>query len=347
MLPYPKINRLALLFGREDLRVQETDLRLLNPGEILVKIAAATTCGTDRKTFLRGGHPKIMQNLPSPMGHEMAGVVAAVTDTTAVKPGDRVVLANSAPCQSCFYCERGLFNLCENLEFLNGGFSQYIIVPKNFIATGVHVLPSGLDLRAAALTEPLACVLHACEVVGIGLNDVVVIVGTGPMAALFVQVIKAKGAKSIVIGRRKEPVDMMRGLGADHIVNAEQTDAVVGVKELTRGLGADVAVEAIGKPETWQLCLSLVRRGGRVCAYGGCAAGTTVSIDTYRIHYDEISFFGVFHHTPAVFKRAIELLNAGKINTQPFLSCEKKLDDLPQIFSGQDEGHQLKYVICP
>jgi len=343
---YPTTNKQALLYGVNDLRIEDRPVPQLKEGEILVKIGASTTCGTDKKTFLRGGHPKIMKELPAPIGHEMAGtVIATADDVETFSINDRVVVANSAPCHNCFYCDKNLFNLCEDINFLNGAFSEYLVIPKRFVDYNVHSVPDDLEIERAVLAEPLSCVLHACEVVGINSGDKVALLGTGPMAALFIQVINSMGAQCLVIGRKQESINELEKLGAMVTINSSTHNPTDEVKRLTQGYGADVAIEAVGTPETWQMCLEFVRKGGRVCAYGGCAKGTDIKLDTYRLHYDQISLHGVFHYTPEIMKRAICLLADGKINVEPFISQKRRLEDLSNIFLGKDNQKALKYLI--
>lgn len=345
----PKIQKAALLFGASDVRVEEIAMEPLGQGEICVRIEATTTCGTDLKTFLRGGHPKIMKSLPARFGHEMAGTIVAIDSSVSkFRVGDRVVVANSAPCTKCFYCQKQKFNLCENIEFINGAYSQYLNVPSRFVQTNVHVIPKQLSFDQATLAEPLACVMHAIENLQVKANETVAVIGTGPMAFLFLQVLKAKEARTILLGRNEERLALAKTHGADHVVHSDLADSTNTIQKLTAGYGADVVIEAVGKPETWQQAVDLVCRGGRVCFYGGCAKGTDVRFDTYRLHYDEITFMGVFHYTPAIMAKAVAILANGHIQTELFISEKRRLEDLSDIYSGKDKSPKaLKFLIQP
>lgn len=342
-------NKLLRLHGPQDVRVETLPLEPLASGEIRVRIGAATTCGTDLKTFHRGGHPKIIKSLPSPLGHEMAGQVVEVSeDVERFQKGDTVVVANSAPCLSCFFCKKEKFNLCENIHFINGAYAKYITVPAQFVLTNVHHYPNSLSVEKASLSEPLACVLYASEKINIQKGETVAIIGTGPMAFLFLQVVRAKGASPIILGRNPERLAWAKAAGADAIINNQSSDPVEEMKKLTQGYGADVAIEAVGQPECWQQAIDLVCKGGRVCAYGGCAKGTDFRLDTYRLHYDEITIMGVFHYTPAIMRKAIQLLAEGKINTDLFITEKRSLSDLKDIFLGKEKKTKaLKFVINP
>lgn len=340
-------NQSALFYAPQDVRFENFPLPDLQPGEVLVRIGAALTCGTDKKTYQRG-HPVIIKNIPSPFGHEMAGTVVEVgPSVTQFQKNDRVVIANSAPCLKCFFCQKNKANLCENLLFLNGAFSQYLIVPAQIVSLNLYHIKETTSFAKAALAEPLACVLHAADQIGIQKNDIIAIVGTGPMAFLFMQVIAECGAKAVMIGRQQHRLDLAKKYGIFAVIHSQQQNMAEEVKKLTAGYGVDVAIEAVGQPEIWQQTVGLVRKGGKVCLYGGSPRGTTFHLDTYRVHYDEISVSGVFHHTPAFFKQAVSWLENDKIKTDLFLNETRNLTDLIRIFSGEDTPTALKFIIEP
>lgn len=337
-----------LFYAPQDVRVELVPYPKLQAGEVRITLKAATTCGTDFKTYNRG-HPVLIKTIPSPMGHEMSGVVSEVAhDVTSFQIGDRVVIPNSAPCLRCFFCQKNQPNLCENLVFLNGAYAESIVVPEQIVRNNLHEIPDNLNFEKAALTEPLACVLNATDHMKIQQGETVVIIGTGPMAFLFIDVLKARGAIPILIGRNSKRLEMAKQLGVKHLINNTEQDMVQAVQSATKDYGADVAIEATGQPEIWEQAVSLVRKGGRVCLYGGCPKGTEMKLDTYRLHYEEISIHGVFHHTPAAIKKAIQLLTEDKIHTGFYLKEERSLDDLPKILAKQDNPIEaLKFVIKP
>jgi L-iditol 2-dehydrogenase len=342
----PATNKTALFYAPGDVRIENIALTQPGPGEVTVRIGAALTCGTDRKTFKRG-HPVIIKSIPSPFGHEMAGTIVAIGDGVKnFHNGQRVVVANSAPCGACFFCAKHKPNLCENLVFLNGAYAEYLKVPAVIVAKNLHPIPDSLSFAQAALSEPLACVMHAVSHTGIKQGDVVAIIGTGPMAFLFIEVLKSLGAKTIIVGRNPDRLKMAVAAGAQ-TVNSTTCDAVLAVKKLTQGFGADAVIEAVGTPETWEQAIALARKGGHVCLYGGCAKGTELKLDTFRVHYEEITVSGIFHHTPNIFAQAVALLAAGKIDTHNFLTHKRGLKDLVGIFEDQEKEQPLKFVIEP
>jgi len=345
----PKMMKILRWYAPEEIRLDQVELRNPGPGEVLVKIGAATTCGTDFKTFKRG-HPRLIQSIPAPFGHEMAGTVAALgAGVEKFSLGDRVVVGNSAPCGECFYCQKETFALCEDLLFLNGAYAEYITVPKRIAELNLYKIPQSLSFPAAALSEPLACVLNAFEKVSPQPGETMVLLGAGPMGVLFVQLAKLKGVDLVAIARDPEKLANLKKMGAKEVISlTHDADPISRAKKILHGgRGADVVIEAVGLPETWELAASLARAGGRVCFYGGCAKGTAVSLDTYRIHYEELQLFGVFHHTPHYFQRAVQLLSEGKIKTEGLVVGEINLNDYEKIFKKGMGSNPLKYAVVP
>ena len=188
-------------YGPQDIRYEEVMVKPPEDGEVVVKVMAALTCGTDVKTFRRG-HPVLIKEVPSGFGHEFAGIVEKVgRGVENVKPGDRVVAANSAPCGECFYCKREEYNLCENLNLLNGAYAEYITVPARIVKKNMLILPDDLSFERAAFCEPLANVVHGAERTGIKPGDTVGIIGIGPIGLMFARIAKLMGARVIVAGR--------------------------------------------------------------------------------------------------------------------------------------------------
>lgn len=339
--------RAARFYGPQDLRLDEIPLDAPRSGEVILKIGAALTCGTDFKTFRRG-HPVIMKSLPSPFGHEMAGTIIAVAeDVNVFKVGMRVVPANSAPCGQCFHCERAEFSLCDDLLFLNGAFAEYAVIPARIVQKNLHVIPNTLSFETAALAEPLACVMHAVRRLKIEAGERVAIIGTGPMSLLLVQVLTHRGATVAVIGRSHEKLESMRRAGARLCVSRYDGDPLPLVNAWADDRGPDVVIEAVGQPETWAEAVALVRRGGRVCPFGGCARGTVFSGDTFRLHYDEVALVPVFHHTPDDFKAAIALLSRGAIDASLVITDRKSLADILDIFNPENGLNPLKISVIP
>src|ERR1700683_3785192 len=171
----------AVLHGREDIRIERVPVPEAAPGDLVVSVGAALTCGTDLKVFRRGYHARMIVP-PALFGHELAGtVVQAGADVTDFVPGDRVVALNSAPCGACYFCERGQENLCDDLLFNNGAYAEFIRIPARIVAKNTLKLPDGMPFEHAALTEPLACVLRGLEETGLRSGDTIAVIGLGPI----------------------------------------------------------------------------------------------------------------------------------------------------------------------
>lgn len=341
----------ALFYAPLDVRLEEHPVPQPGTGEVLLQVATATTCGTDLKTFRRG-HPVLFQRTPAGFGHEVAGIVAATgAGVTQCVEGDAVVVANSAPCLNCFYCRRECFSLCEDLLFLNGAYAEYLLVPARIVQQNLYHLSGATSLIAAALTEPLACALHGIDACEIRSGDSVAILGAGPLGLMLAALASLRGAHTIVTGRGAERLALARKLGADVVIDVaglsaeEQGEAVRAETELRRGV--DVAIEAVGQPATWELAATLTRPGGLVNFFGGCASDTYVTLATRPLHYQQLTFKGVFHHTPAYFARALELIISQQIDVEALITARYPLASLLDVFALLQRKQGVKYALIP
>jgi L-iditol 2-dehydrogenase len=341
----------AVLYGKEDVRLESVPVPPIGPGELLVRVRTALTCGTDVKVFRRGYHAKMIQP-PALFGHEMGGDVVAVgAGVTNFKVGQRVVAANSAPCDECFFCLRGQQNLCEDLLFNNGAYAEFIRLPERIVRKNTYVIPHDLDYKDAALIEPLACVVRGLDESRLESGDSIAVIGLGPIGLMFVRLAKwAYRARVIALARRLEQVDRALMLGADEGILVGDLGAVISeLRSYTGGRGTDVVIEATGSPETWELATYLVRKGGTINFFGGCATGAKVDLDTGLLHYSEITCKASFHHTPAHIQRALAYIASGKVNASHLVNHQEPLSQLPQVL--YDLAHrrngQIKTAIIP
>jgi L-iditol 2-dehydrogenase len=339
----------AVLYGKEHLEVEPVELPEIGASDVLVRVRAALTCGTDVKVFRRGYHARMIVP-PALFGHELAGDVVAVgSEVAGFRPGDRVVAANSAPCLKCFYCTRGLENLCEDLLFNNGAYAEYIRIPGRIVERNTYHIPDHISYQDAALAEPLACVLRGLEETGVRPGDNLAVIGLGPIGLMFVRLAKVYGARVIALGRRQTQLDRAAKMGATELLNTSSNeDMVAAVRRMTDGRGADIAIEAVGVPETWDLATHLVRRGGTVNFFGGCANQTKVPIDTSLLHYSEITCKASFHHTPDHIRKALDAVCRGYITARDFVNREEPLQNLLEVMRHlmSHNGH-LKTAIIP
>ncbi len=340
----------AVLHGREDIRIEHVPVPEAAPGEIIVRVGAALTCGTDLKVFRRGYHARMIVP-PALFGHEQAGtVVQAGVGVTDFAPGERVVALNSAPCGQCYFCQRNQENLCDDLLFNNGAYAEFIRIPARIVAKNTLHIPAHVALEHAALTEPLACAVHGFEDSRPRPGDTVAIIGGGPLGLMILHVAALAGCEVIAIVKHDGQVDAARQLGAAHIVKTTSIrSAIQQTRALTpKGRGVDIAIEAVGVPEAWQEAVELVRKGGTVNFFGGCAVGTQVTLDTNRIHYSDITLRATFHHTPAICRRALDLIAGGRFQAGAFITGHAHLYELNRVFEKlMNRSSEIKTAIVP
>jgi L-iditol 2-dehydrogenase len=341
----------AMFYAPMDIRMEEQPIPEPGPGEVLLQVAAATTCGTDVKTYRRG-HPLLFHRPPAGFGHEAAGIIAAVgPGVTGWHEGDAVVAANSAPCGRCFYCRRNRPSLCEDLLLLNGAYAEYLLIPERIVSCNLYRLPPGTSFIAAALTEPLACALHGIAVSDLHAGDTVVVIGAGPLGLLLTAAARLAGAEVVVSGHGAERLALARRFGAARVFDTtalsleEQCSLLRAATP--EGRGADVVIEAVGTPETWELAVAVARRGGLVNFFGGCATGTRVTLETRPLHYDELTLKGVFHHTPLYFSQALELIAGGQIDVEALISARLPLAEAVKALQLLLHKQGVKYALLP
>jgi L-iditol 2-dehydrogenase len=318
------------------------------PGELLIQIRCALSCGTDLKTFRRG-HP--VWKLPMPFGHEFSGVVVEAGEgVTAFKPGDPIMAAPTAPCGICFYCQHGQENLCDDAlgRMVHGGYADTLLLPEHVVARNTFIKPADLPFEEAALLEPLSCVVHANEMARPEKHETVVIIAAGPFGLLHMLVLKAAGVREVVVvGRGDKRLKWARDLGADRVVDAGSVDAAAEIARLNGGFGPDLAIECTGQVAGWQDALARVRRGGRVVFFGGCPAGTALSVDTRRMHYDNLTLMSPFHFRPRDVRCAYELLAGRALNAGAIVNARMRLGDLAEVFEMLERGVVLKCAVIP
>jgi L-iditol 2-dehydrogenase len=311
--------RAAILFGPEDLRVNEVADPVPGPGEVLVRIEAATTCGTDVKMWRRG-HP-ILPAYPARFGHEMAGTR---TDT-----GERVLVGDSVPCGECRACAAGRPQICREPRWVLGGFADLMAAPEEVL----HAVPEDLDPAAAAMAEPLAAAVHAiARAPARPLAPDAGVLGGGPMGQMLAALLVAEGRTVTVADRHAERREQAEAAGA---MSAESL------------ADHDVVFEAVGRPDAWRLAVQSCAPGGCVVFVGGCPAGTDAVLPTRPLHYDEVDLRGAFHHSRDEVDRALAVLADGAVDWRALAAGPIGLDDLPQALGTGNDGPARKWVVIP
>jgi len=326
----------ALLYGREDLRLEDVASPTPAVGEIVIKVGTATTCGTDLKVWRRGGHARMLQP-PTLFGHEGVGDIVAVGEGVAGwKIGDRVVANNSAPCMTCFFCHRREYSLCPNLTFNNGTFAEYLKIPAPIVQHNLLPVPADLPDALASLTEPLACVLHGVACSNVQPGDRVVVLAHQSAAEVF------------LFGGNQGRLQIGEQLGASGTFNYHQlSDVPRVVRDLTEGWGADVVIEATGVPAVWENAIACGRPGATINLFGGCPRDTTITVSTEQLHYNALTLKGVFHNTPAYVRDALSLLASRTIPFELLISDYRTLKDLEQAFQDMKNRQAIKVAIEP
>jgi L-iditol 2-dehydrogenase len=303
-----------------DVRLEEVPDPAPGPGDVLVQVEVALTDGTDLKAFRRG-HPVLLGPPPSPFGHELCGIEVAT--------GRRVVAANSAPCGACDGCLRG--EQCLRLApFLNGAYAELIVVPERIARSNLLPVPLGVAPEVAAMVEPLACCLHGVERAGVREGDRVAILGTGPIGLMLCACVTDAGALPVAVGGREERRALVPEFGG----------------ETNDGAGADVVIEAAGSSEAWRDALELVRPGGTVVFFGGLPGDVEVPVPSYRVHYEELTLRGAFHHTPRTVRAALAFLASGARPWELLVTHRVRLADLPALLADPPRDY-LKAAVYP
>lgn len=336
--------RQAILEKPGSISIQETPLPEPTEGEVLIKVKAALTCGTDLKAYLRG-HPLIP--MPGPFGHEYSGVVVKVgPGVRDLKEGDEVMGVHSAPCHGCFYCKKGLFNLCENIMKTKvlGAYGEYLLLPAHIVRENLYKKPESLPFEYAALLEPTACVVHPYSKIAPEEIETALVIGSGPIGLIHLVYLLSCSVEVVVLDKNRQRLEVAKKMGA---TVPEDEDIGSVIRDKTEAQGVDLVVECTGVPEVWMETIKYIRRGGRVILFGGCPSGTEVRFPTYPLHYDEMTLMGSFHYTPRDVATARDFLIDNYSAFGPLLTGTYHLQDLSEAFENLKKGNGLKYLIIP
>ncbi len=338
--------RQAVLRAPRVLDLAEVPLPAPAPGEVVVRVRAALTCGTDLKTYRRG-HPR----LPfGPFGHEAAGDVAAVGDGVAgFAPGQAVVFLPTAPCGQCGPCRLGHENLCQTLfdDIAVGTYGEAVRLPARIVRRHLLPKPGRLSYIEAAFLEPLACVVHGWRRLGqIDHAARVAVIGTGSIGLLHIREASRRGLEVVAVGRRAAPLLHAARAGASHTINAADRDPADALQAIWSH-GPDIVIECTGSADVWKAAPSWVGGGGRVLLFGGLPGRTTAEFDATRLHYGEVDLVGAFHYCTADVHEALELLASGVFRPGELINEVRPLSAIVQVFHDLDRGVGSKYAVLP
>jgi L-iditol 2-dehydrogenase len=315
------------------------------PGHVVIEVQAAGICGTDLHIY----HDEFPSVPPVIMGHEVAGVIADTGQgVSRVRVGDRVTTETYfSVCNECLSCRSGHPNLCLQRKSIgsavNGGFTKYLLVPER----NIHALPLSVDEFSGALTEPLACCVHALELTRIEPGEIAVVSGPGTIGLLTLQLVKAAGARVIVLGTDadEERLALARRLGADFTVNVNSADFRKVILDETEDQGADIVFECAGSAASAHNCLSVVRRRGCYTQVG--LFGKPILWDLEQICYKELKVSGSNATVPTSWRKALNLMASGQVKTAPLISEVMPITEWRRAFEGFERKQGLKRILTP
>jgi L-iditol 2-dehydrogenase len=343
----------AMFKGPQDLSVIDVDLPKIKDDEILIKVYACATCGTDAKIF-HHGHQRLTP--PQIIGHEIAGQVTEIgKNITKTKVGDRVQVIAAIPCGDCWTCNQGKMTICRNQLSMGyqfpGGFAEYMIIPKEVVVVdGVNRIPDNVSYDEASVTEPLACAINAQELVKVTKGDVVLVMGAGPIGCLHVQLARANGATKVFLadinaGRLKLSADVVK---PDVAIDMSKEDIVKKSLELTDGIGPTVVITAAPAGQAQEQAISLVAPGGRISFFGGLPKDKPfINCDSNLVHYKELFLVGANGSSPQHNKMALEMISSGKVRVNDLITHRVPLSEVNKAIEAVLSGEAIKVVINP
>jgi L-iditol 2-dehydrogenase len=342
----------AVFYGPEDLRLEDRAVPAPKENELLLRVGACAICGSDLRTY-RFGAGNITE--PVVTGHEIAGTIVEVGSAlTGWATGDRVAVAPAVPCCECVYCRRGVQTMCDNLRSIgyqfDGGFAEYMIVPWAAVRAGcVNRVPDNLSLEEASLAEPLACAINGQELLGVGLDDTVAILGAGPMGCMHADLAKIRGARKVIlIDVQPHRLELARAFGADVLVDGTREDVAARVREETEGAGVSVAIVAAPSAQAQEQALTLAAKHGRVSLFGGLPkTNPCASLNANLIHYRELFVMGAYGSMPRHNRMALDLLASGRIHAAGLVGLVVPLERVTEGFAAAAQGRVLKVVVKP
>ena len=345
--------RAAFLTGPRTLELRTVPEPTVPADGLVLAVQSCGVCGSDVRRWREGPAQDAAPLVP---GHEVAGIVTAVgAHAERFEVGDRLALAPDVHCGRCYYCQRGLYNLCDDLRLVGitagypGGFAQSMAVPGDVLRNGVvHRMPEGLSFLDASLSEPLASVLATHDRAGTTLGDLVVVIGAGPTGCMHIAVAKARGARVVVSQRSATRREQARRFDPDLIVDSTQGDLVAAVRDLSDGVGADAVICANPVASTQALAVDLVRKRGKVILFGGLPKADPIThLDGNRIHYGEIEVIGAFSYHPTKHAQALDAIARGIVRAEQIVTHRFLLEQAQSALETAASGAGLKVVLEP
>lgn len=337
----------SFFLGNGKFEVREMTFGKPGPHEVFIKNMAAGICGTDVHIF-HGEKGATEVNPPVVLGHEYSGIVEAVGEgVTAVKVGDCVTVDPNIYCGKCYHCRKGQKQFCDSMTAvgvnMDGGFAEYSMVPEN----QVFAMKPEVGFEAMAMAEPLACCIHGIEQVEIQSGDVVAVIGGGAIGLLMVQLAKLRGAGTVILS---EPVETRRAIGlqvgADYAINPLESDPAEQIRALTGRKGVDVAIECVGRTFATKQAFDIADRGARLLLFSVPGPDAKFEMPMYDVFSKELKIYGSFVN-PDSHQEAVDLINAGRIQTAPLITHRYPVDKLEEAIKMQMSAESIKVQIIP
>jgi len=333
----------AVLYGKQDLKIEEVPVPELGANDVLVKVKYAAICGTDPHIY-EGRFPC---PFPLTLGHEFSGVVDTVGENVDyVKPGDRVTADININCGTCFYCRRDQKLHCEKMVQLgvhvNGAFAEYIKVPEN----NLYKLPDSVSWEHGAYIEPLACAISGQDKVNIEFGDTVTIIGGGPMGLAHALLSKLNGAGQVILSEMNPSrIEKARNIGIDYVIDVNEENTVETVKRLTDGRGADVVIEAVGSAYTYSESFELVRKAGKILVFGAAPEWVTIPVSPFDIYSRELTIVSSYAGTYDTFSKAISLIANKQFDPSPIFTTECNFEEVKKGIENAEKNKDILKTI--
>ena len=336
----------AIFYGKEDIRVDEAQVREPRRDEVKIRIKACGVCGTDLHIY-SGAEGAAQCTPPTILGHEFSGVIAAVgSDVKEFKVGDRVCVDPNDTCCSCHYCRIGQAHFCENMIGIgtttDGGFAEYCTVNQK----QVYKIGDELSFEEGAMAEPIACCLHGIDMTGIKPGDTIMVIGGGTIGQIMLQLARNSGASTIIL---VEPVKEKRALalklGADIAIDPVHEN-VADVLSFNSIKNINVAIECVGLKNTMMDAIQYTGKGGTAMLFGLTDPSCTIPLALFDIFKREVTIKASFIN-PYTQQRAVDLLRTKKINVKELITDRVPLTEIAQVFMNDSYRKRGKIIIEP
>ena len=333
--------KIARYYSVNDVRIEEVPIPTIGAGELLVRVAACGVCGSDVMDWYTE------RKAPAVLGHEPAGVVAAVgAGVTAFKEGDRVFMHHHVPCFVCHYCRRGFYSNCQTFRDTHldpGGFAEFVRVPALNVERDVLKLPDSMSFEVATFIEPVGTTIRGLERARLHQGDSVAIVGAGLTGLLFTQLARLWGGAPItVLDLQDWRLHYAQRMGADRTVNPGKEDAVVAVQQMTEGRGADVVFVCAASIPAIEQGMRLCARGGTLLIFAPPPPDARLAVSPHDILFQELTITGTYSTVPGETRLALDLIKGGRIKVEEMITHRLGLEDVKR---GLDMTREAKEAI--